>query len=307
MKVMSIRSITDVEGTPDLPGGEGLYSGIEDVLWSRRDAMKLFRALFELVPDALVLADSSCRILVVNTNAVTLFGMSEEALTGRDCRLLVSEAGTDEFADALQHLETDSVWSGTLDARVVEGPSVPVEIAARKVSIASDVLFQIVFHDISSHVTLEQDLQRKDAVVEGMNLALRHVIRSVHEERREMKDELVQQVKDQVLPALERIADEDSSDMRQNYKAVIEDQLGEMSEGTPAPLDNLLIRLTPREMEICRLIALGRKTREICDLLQISFETMQTHRKNIRRKLGLTGQGISLYVFLQQGQQSSAR
>lgn len=307
MMFMSIRSVTDVEGVPGFSEGEGLYSGIEDVLWSRRDAMKLFRALFELVPDALVLADSAYRILVVNTNAVTLFGMSEEALTGSDCRLLVSEAVTEEFADALQGLETDSVWSGTLDACVVEGPSVPVEIAARKVSIASDVLFQIVFHDISSHVTLEQDLQRKDAVVEGMNLALRHVIRSVHEERREMKDELVQQVKDQVLPALERIADEDSSDMRQNYKAVIEDQLGEMSDGSPAPLDNLLIRLTPREMEICRLIALGRKTREICELLQISFETMQTHRKNIRRKLGLTGQGISLYVFLQQGQQSSAR
>ena len=46
------------------------------------------------------------------------------------------------------------------------------------------------------------------------------------------------------------------------------------------------------------LIALGRKTREICDLLQLSFETLQTHRKNIRRKLDLTGQRVSLYVYL---------
>ncbi|MFV0349443.1 MAG: PAS domain S-box protein [Halodesulfovibrio sp.] len=304
---MNTRDTTDAERSPDSVNGESPYSGIEDVLWSRRDAMKLYRALFELVPDALVLADSSCRILAVNSNAMSLFGMSEDALTGSDCRSLVSGPGAGEFALALQRLESGSVWNGTLEAGAEEEQGIPVEVAARKVSVASDVLFQIVFHDISTHVTLEQDLQRKDAVVEGMNLALRHVIRSVHEERREMKDELVQQVKDQVLPAIERIADEDRQDLRQNYKAVIEDQLGEMSEGTPAPLDSLLIRLTPREMEICRLIALGRKTREICDLLQISFETMQTHRKNIRRKLGLTGQGISLYVFLQQGQQSSSR
>jgi DNA-binding CsgD family transcriptional regulator len=34
--------------------------------------------------------------------------------------------------------------------------------------------------------------------------------------------------------------------------------------------------------------------------LGISFETLQTHRKNIRRKLGLKGESVSLPVFLQQ-------
>ncbi|UZP68220.1 PAS domain S-box protein [Desulfovibrio mangrovi] len=288
-------------------GEEGVLASIEDALWSRRDAMKLYRALFELVPDALVLADSSCRILGINGNAASMFGRTEEELLGTDCRELVSASCAREFDAALRSLGRDAVWNGTLEALGQGESAVPVEIAVHKVSIASDVLFQIVLHDISAHVTLEQDLQRSEAVLEGMNLALRHVIQSVHEERKEMKDELVQQVKEQVLPAIERIAEEDSSDIRQNYKAVIEDQLVEMADTPPDLFDNVLIHLTPRENEICRLIALGRKTREICELLQVSFETMQTHRKNIRKKLGLTGKGISLYVFLQQGQQTSPR
>lgn len=306
---MSYPKTSDEEKKPLVAsaGEEGVLASIEDALWSRRDAMKLYRALFELVPDALVLADSSCRILGINGNAALMFGRTEDELLGTDCRKLVSASCAREFDIALRGLGRDAVWNGTLEAAGQGESTVPVEIAVHKVSMASDVLFQIVLHDISAHVTLEQDLQRSEAVLEGMNLALRHVIQSVHEERKEMKDELVQQVKEQVLPAIERIAEEDSSDIRQNYKAVIEDQLVEMADTPPDLFDNVLIHLTPRENEICRLIALGRKTREICELLQVSFETMQTHRKNIRKKLGLTGKGISLYVFLQQGQQTSPR
>ena len=42
--------------------------------------------------------------------------------------------------------------------------------------------------------------------------------------------------------------------------------------------------LTTRELEVLRLIAQGFKTREISELLSISFETVRSHRKNIIHK-----------------------
>jgi len=45
--------------------------------------------------------------------------------------------------------------------------------------------------------------------------------------------------------------------------------------------------LTPREREIVQLIAEGKATKEIADVLGISVKTAETHRTNLMRKLDL--------------------
>jgi len=47
------------------------------------------------------------------------------------------------------------------------------------------------------------------------------------------------------------------------------------------------VRLTPTEVEILKDIALGMTTREIAEKRFSSFHTVNTHRKNIFRKLGV--------------------
>ena len=47
--------------------------------------------------------------------------------------------------------------------------------------------------------------------------------------------------------------------------------------------------LSPREFEIYQLLGAGLNSHEIATRLGISFKTVQTHRENIKRKLGLCG------------------
>lgn len=49
--------------------------------------------------------------------------------------------------------------------------------------------------------------------------------------------------------------------------------------------------LTKRQIEILELIAQGKTSREIADLLFIGIHTVDTHRKNMVRILGLQGKG----------------
>jgi two-component system, NarL family, response regulator NreC len=60
-------------------------------------------------------------------------------------------------------------------------------------------------------------------------------------------------------------------------------------------------KLTPREREVLRLIALGHTSVEIAALLGLSPRTIETHRARIHRKLGLTTRAELVRYALESG------
>ncbi len=58
------------------------------------------------------------------------------------------------------------------------------------------------------------------------------------------------------------------------------------------------ILLTPKEIEVCRLLRGGRRSNEIASLLNISNLTVFTHRNRIRKKLGIANKHINLISYL---------
>ena len=72
------------------------------------------------------------------------------------------------------------------------------------------------------------------------------------------------------------------------YSAGLSDQLA------PASL------LTPREKEILQCIATGKSNKHIARDLGLSFRTVETHRLNIKRKLGIEGQADLIRFALEQ-------
>jgi len=80
-------------------------------------------------------------------------------------------------------------------------------------------------------------------------------------------------------------------------KALIRAYVSDSSATTPAPLQQDKARasslaqelrnLTPREIEVVKLVAEGHTSQEIADQLVLSIKTVQAHRANIMEKLGL--------------------
>jgi DNA-binding NarL/FixJ family response regulator len=80
-------------------------------------------------------------------------------------------------------------------------------------------------------------------------------------------------------------------------KALIRSYLDFPTSETPTPHDHETVNtsslaralklLTPREIEILKLVAEGRTNQEIADKLTLSIKTVQTHRANVMEKLEL--------------------
>jgi len=64
-------------------------------------------------------------------------------------------------------------------------------------------------------------------------------------------------------------------------------------------LSHVRSRLTTTEFQVAGLIARGKTTLEIADLLHISPHTVGAHRNSIRRKLDLVNKGINLATYMQ--------
>jgi DNA-binding NarL/FixJ family response regulator len=80
-------------------------------------------------------------------------------------------------------------------------------------------------------------------------------------------------------------------------KALIRSYVASPASASPASNDHegmnasslaqALRLLTPREVEVLRLVAEGRTNQEIADQLTLSIKTVQTHRANVMEKLDL--------------------
>jgi len=87
--------------------------------------------------------------------------------------------------------------------------------------------------------------------------------------------------------------------------AVRQIHLGEryLPQAVAARLADRLIRpsLTPRELDVLRLVCRGRTNKEMASAMFISEETVKTHMKSLFQKLGVHDRAEAVSVSLQRG------
>lgn len=74
----------------------------------------------------------------------------------------------------------------------------------------------------------------------------------------------------------------------QGHYSFLEKTPSQTNNGTNADLFSKRFQLSRRELDILRLMKEDHTNQEIAERLFLSVYTVETHRKNIRRKLGLT-------------------
>jgi DNA-binding NarL/FixJ family response regulator len=67
-----------------------------------------------------------------------------------------------------------------------------------------------------------------------------------------------------------------------------------------------LQQLTDRELHVLNLLGMGLSTREIAAELGVSFKTVETHRENIKHKLGLQGAAALIHYATNWARQEAA-
>jgi two-component system response regulator NreC len=78
-------------------------------------------------------------------------------------------------------------------------------------------------------------------------------------------------------------------------RMLLEDYLSRENHGTQTETEPL----SPREREVLQLIAEGKTSREIAEILNLSIKTVKTHRSNLMHKLDLHDRGDLIKYAIQ--------
>jgi DNA-binding CsgD family transcriptional regulator len=143
-----------------------------------------------------------------------------------------------------------------------------------------------------------RELELKKTKLEDANIALRVLMENQQNEKEALQENILTNIKQSVEPYFEKLKRSALNVHQRTLMEMIEIQIGEITSSFSCLLTSGHVGLTARELQIADLIRVGKTSKEISTLLNISPHTVDTHRRNIRKKLDFNGGRESLRSHL---------
>jgi PAS domain S-box-containing protein len=133
----------------------------------------------------------------------------------------------------------------------------------------------------------KMELTVKPKNLEELNAALKVLLKKREEDKNELEENVLSNVKNMVIPYVKKIKMTALDATQLNYINILETNLNEITSSFLHKLTSRSLNLTPREVQVAALIKDGRTTKEIAELMNVCPGAVALHRNNIRKKLGL--------------------
>ena len=293
----------------DHPGFGTVYLAIhQDITESdlaeekARENEIIFSSFLEHSPVYIFFKDKDTRAIRLSKNYEKMLGMPADKALGKTMdELFPSDLSKSMMADDRKVLNDNKVITvrENFAGRTYETTKFPIYMNGRPYVLAGFTL------DITERKIAEDALRsasgallEQKAELERKNTALQEVLSQLELEKLRLKEELSAGLDEILTPFLNRM--KIRKELRK-YAVQVQKRVKDLTSSLrPSAAAERLRKLTLREREICEMVRGGLSSKEISDLLRVSRQTVDAHRRSIRKKLGLTNKGGGLASFLQE-------
>jgi PAS domain S-box-containing protein len=144
----------------------------------------------------------------------------------------------------------------------------------------------------------EAALRAQSSHLAEVNTALRVLLKKREEDKREVQENVLSNIKELVLPYLTRVRRGRLDPHQKTMIEILEANLENIISPFISKISSRYLNFTPMEIRVANLIKEGKTNKEIAELLLISKNTVLFHRHHIRTKLGLRNKKINLRTHL---------
>lgn len=270
-----------------------------------RESEARYHALFEASADGILIADLENRMFrYANPSICRMLGYTGEELLTLGVGDIHPKADLPSVISKFEAQARGELTVASVPCLKKNGEIFYADINPAKVHIDDRDCNIGIFRDITERLKAEEALKRTCAdlevekkLLENKNIAFREAMNAVEGEKNKLKDEVIVNVNKIILPILKRLKLGGGASRKR--LDLLEKSLGTLISSFGRRLTEKDIKLTPKEIEISNMVKSGMTTKEISGLLNASSQTIDKHRNNIRKKLGLVNKGINLVSYLQ--------
>jgi len=133
--------------------------------------------------------------------------------------------------------------------------------------------------------------------LENKNIALKEVLKKVHEEKKEIATRVQANV-DKIIMPIFSILEKNANYNDASVLKLLKKNLEEVTSPFTNEISKEFVSLSPVELQICNYIKNGFSTKDIAQLRGIAVATVSRHREHIREKLNLKNKNINLVTYL---------
>ena len=272
-----------------------------------------------------VLDSLSAHIAIVDENGIILdtnqawrdFAVQNGMPRGYDSigdnYLDVCEAANDDeganaraVADGIRRVIEGHVDEFLLDYPC-HGPDGPRWYYMRAIKMSGDGPLRIVLsHEEITAIKLTEEALRKSEAqltrqkieLEEANIALKVLLKQRENDRTDLEQKVITNVKEMVIPYVEKLKRVNLKSKDKTIVDIIDSHLQNIISPMIQNLANASIILTPQEIQVATLVKDGKASKEIAEILNVSETTIHFHRKNLRKKFGLSNSQTNLRSYL---------
>ena len=276
------------------------------------------------IGDGVVATDPEGRVVFMNPVAEAALGLKENDAFGKELAEICYIYGKSN--DEITPVDPISIAMNEkkiirlpedIYLQAADGAEVPIQDSAAPIYDEDGKIMGVVFifSDISKLKKTEETLKRRrddlhtlnqersdilahlkdeSGKLRETNIALEVLLRRRDKEKEIFAKEIRNNVSELIEPYLEKMRQGGLTGIQKDYLYMIEANM----EKVVSPFRRGLLpnceRFTPTEFKVADMIKRGKSSKEIAKLFDMSSRTVETHRDNIRKKLGIKNRKTNL-------------
>jgi DNA-binding CsgD family transcriptional regulator len=288
--------------------GTGLGIITTDVT-ERKRLKEQWLLFMESATDSFTLYDSDLNVVEINSVGVDIYpsNVSKEDIIGSNLLDAVPDLKETGIYDAFMRvLDTGEPFvAENVITPTTMGRDRYINIKAFKVGnglgmIVSDITERKrMVDELRRHKNhLEELVTERTANLEETNTALKVLLKKRDEDKTEMEERMLVNVRELVLPYLEKLKRSKPDERQKVLLEIMESNLSDVVSPFVRKLSPRHLKLTPTEIQMANLIKQGKTSKEIAGLLNLATSTIDFHRDNIRKKVGIKNKKVNLRTYL---------
>jgi len=303
-----------------------LVNKLKSTQQSLRESEERFRTIVETAPGLLHICDENGRNLYVSPNCVRITGYTQSELLNKNAWWFLKD-DTDREMKLHNRVFRKGVKSGNIDYEAVKkngdrwygssswAPTTDEEgrikgfviqtvditdqkLAEKELQGAYNKLEKMVDDRTAEIRAINEELRKKNYNLEELNAALRVLLKKREEDKREFEEKLFLNMRGLVDPYLEKLKMGNLGEQQKIYVGVLESNLKDITSPFLLRSYSKHMNFTPMELHVANFIKQGRTTKEIAGMLNLSPRTVESHRENIRKKIGIRKTKANLRTYL---------